>query len=264
MRFSRRSAAAGWRPCFRHRHPDEPTGGAEAGADRQRPGSARDPRGRALGRETSRAILPDERSCAGGVRPRHRVGLLHIAMEYLEGRNLSEVIAGPMNTERAARIAVQLCEFLEAATASRSRSRAGAALAAPRRSQASQHPGDRRRSRQGPRLRIAKALSLSRKVTRNDFGSIAYLSPERLDSGEIDPQSDFWASASCSTRWSAAGSVQAPDTRRLDQRIKSRRPPASLQGRCSPGLLAVIGRCWRANRRIATPRRRPSARISSA
>ncbi len=44
-------------------------------------------------------------------------------MEYLEGLNLSEVIAGgPLNSERAAGIAVQLCEFLEAAHGSRSRS----------------------------------------------------------------------------------------------------------------------------------------------
>ena len=40
---------------------------------------------------------------------------------------------------------------------------------------------------------IAKALSLSRKVTRNDFGSVAYLSPERLETGEVDAFADFWA-----------------------------------------------------------------------
>jgi hypothetical protein len=80
-------------------------------------------------------------------------------------------------------------------------------------------------------------------VTRNDFGSIAYLSPERLDSGEIDPQSDFWAVGVLLYEM-VSGSLpfQAPDTRRLDQRIKSRRPPASLEGRCSPGLVAVIGK----------------------
>ena len=39
----------------------------------------------------------------------------------------------------------------------------------------------------------AKALSLSRKVTRNDFGSTAYLSPECLESGDRDLHSDAWA-----------------------------------------------------------------------
>ena len=118
-----------------------------------------------------------------------------IAMEHLAGRNLSEVIGeGPLPAERAVRIAMQLCEFLEDAASVR---------------------GDARRAHVQPLLHgdlkprnirvldgdeikvfdfgIAKALSLSRKVTRNDFGSIAYLSPERLGVGEIDAQAELWA-----------------------------------------------------------------------
>jgi tetratricopeptide (TPR) repeat protein len=90
---------------------------------------------------------------------------------------------------------------------------------------------------------IAKALSLSRKVTRNDFGSIAYLSPERLESGEIDPQADFWAVGVLLYEMVSGGlPFQAPDTRRLEQRIQSGQPPASLGGRCTTGLAAVIGK----------------------
>ena len=33
---------------------------------------------------------------------------------------------------------------------------------------------------------IAKALSLSRRLTRNEFGSVPYASPERLDFGEVE------------------------------------------------------------------------------
>ena len=33
---------------------------------------------------------------------------------------------------------------------------------------------------------IAKALSLSRRLTRNEFGSVPYASPERLDSGDVE------------------------------------------------------------------------------
>ena len=33
---------------------------------------------------------------------------------------------------------------------------------------------------------IAKALSLSRRLTRNEFGSVPYASPERLDSGDVN------------------------------------------------------------------------------
>ena len=63
-------------------------------------------------------------------------------------------------------------------------------------------------------------------MTRNDFGSIAYLSPERLDSGEIDAQSDFWAIGVLLYEMVSGGlPFQAPDTRCSEQRILSRRPP---------------------------------------
>jgi tetratricopeptide (TPR) repeat protein len=80
-------------------------------------------------------------------------------------------------------------------------------------------------------------------VTRNDFGSIAYLSPERLESGEIDPHADFWAVGVLLYEMVSGGlPFQAPDTRRLEQRIESRQPPPSLGGCCTPGLAAVIGK----------------------
>ncbi len=42
---------------------------------------------------------------------------------------------------------------------------------------------------------IAKALSATRNFTRNQFGSIPYSSPERLNSGEVDAASDLWSVA---------------------------------------------------------------------
>jgi serine/threonine protein kinase/tetratricopeptide (TPR) repeat protein len=172
-------------------------------------------------------------------------GYFYIAMEYLEGLNLSEVIAsGPFDSARAAGIAAQLCEFLEAAH--------GFQVTIDGRPLRSLLHGDLKprniRVTQGDRVKvldfgIAKALSLSRKVTRNDFGSIAYLSPERLDSGEMDRQADFWAVGVLLYEMVSGGlPFQAPDTRRLEQRIQSGQPPASLGGRCTPGLAAVIGK----------------------
>jgi eukaryotic-like serine/threonine-protein kinase len=172
-------------------------------------------------------------------------GYFYIAMEYLEGLNLSEVIAaGPLPSERAAGIAVQLCRFLEAAH--------GFEVTIDGRPLRSLLHGDLKprniRVTERDRIKIldfgiAKALSLSRKVTRNDFGSIAYLSPERLESGEIDPHSDFWAVGVLLYEMVSGGlPFQAPDTRLLDQRIQSRQPPSSLAGRCSPGMAAVIGK----------------------
>ena len=169
----------------------------------------------------------------------------YIAMEYLEGRNLSEVLGdGPLVPERAAGLAIQLCQFLEAAH--------GFEATIDGRHLRSLLHGDLKprniRVLDGDRIKvldfgIAKALSLSRKVTRNDFGSIAYLSPERLESGEIDAHADFWAVGVL--LYEMVGGVQpfrAPDTRRLEQRIRSLRPAAPLEPPCPPGLQAIVAK----------------------
>jgi serine/threonine protein kinase len=168
-----------------------------------------------------------------------------IAMEYLAGRNLSEVIAaGPLPAERAVHIAIQLCEFLQAAEAfertldGRQFSRLLHGDLKPRNI----------RVLDGDEIKvfdfgIAKALSLSRKVTRNDFGSIAYLSPERLESGEIDAQAEFWAVGVLLYEMvSGAQPFRAADTRRLEQLIRARQPPADLDGACPAALKAIVAK----------------------
>jgi len=174
----------------------------------------------------------------------------YIAMEYLEGRNLSEIITdGPLPPVRAVGIAIQLCDFLEAAH--------GFEATIDGRQLRSLLHGDLKprniRVLEDDQIKvldfgIAKALSLSRKVTRNDFGSVAYLSPERLESGDIDRQADFWAVGVL--LYEMVGGLQpfqAPDTRRLEQLIRSRQPAASLDGACSRGLQAVIARLLAGN-----------------
>jgi hypothetical protein len=90
---------------------------------------------------------------------------------------------------------------------------------------------------------IAKALSLSRKVTRNDFGSVAYLSPERLESGEVDGYADYWAVGVLLYEMvRGTPPFQAPDTRRLERQILSRLPPPALAGRCPIGMQAVVAK----------------------
>ena len=191
----------------------------------------------------------------------------YIAMEYLEGRNLSEVIGdGPLAPERAAGLAIQLCQFLEAAH--------GFEATIDGRHLRSLLHGDLKprniRVLDGDRIKvldfgIAKALSLSRKVTRNDFGSIAYLSPERLESGEIDAARGFLGG------------------RRPALRNGGRRPAVSGAGHAPPGAAhpipapggaaraAVSARpagdrrqaARRGCRRIATATPRPFATISN-
>ena len=168
-----------------------------------------------------------------------------IAMEYLAGRNLSEVInAGPLPPERAVHIATQLCEFLQAAEVfertldGRKFSRLLHGDLKPRNI----------RVLDGDEIKvfdfgIAKALSLSRKVTRNDFGSIAYLSPERLESGEIDAQAEFWAVGVLLYEMvSGVQPFRAADTRRLEHRIRTREAPPPLNGACPPALKAIIAK----------------------
>ena len=168
-----------------------------------------------------------------------------IAMEHLSGRNLSEIIGeGPMPVARAVRVAIQLCDFLQAANGFE-RTLDG------RRFNLLLH-GDLK-----PRnirvldedevkifdFGIAKALSLSRKVTRNDFGSIAYLSPERLESGEIDAQAELWAVGVLLYEMiSGVQPFRAQDTRRLEQRIRARQPPVPLDGGCPVGLQAIVAK----------------------
>ena len=170
----------------------------------------------------------------------------YIAMEYLGGRNLSDVIAeGPMSAVRAVRVATQLCEFLQDAAAFEHTldGRAFARLL----------HGDLKprniRVLEDDEVKvfdfgIAKALSLSRKVTRNDFGSTAYLSPERLESGgDIDAQAEFWAVGVLLYEMvSGVQPFRAPDTRRLEQRIRARQPPPPLDSRCPRGLQAIIAK----------------------
>jgi len=172
-------------------------------------------------------------------------GYFYIAMEYLDGRNLSEILtAGAMSPGRAVNIAIQLSHFLEAAHGFES-------TIDGRRLHSLLH-GDLK-----PRnirvlwpdtvkvldFGIAKALSLSRKVTRNDFGSITYVSPERLESGEIDAYADYWAvGVLLYEMLSGVQPFRAPDTRRLELRIRSQRPPDPLGPPCPPALQAIVAK----------------------
>src|SRR5262249_8391240 len=172
-------------------------------------------------------------------------GYFYIAMEYLDGRNLSEILAvGALRPGRAVNIAVQLCRFLEAAHDFES--------TIDGRQLHSLLHGDLK-----PRnirvlwadtvkvldFGIAKALSLSRKVTRNDFGSLTYVSPERLESGEIDTYSDLWAvGVLLYEMLVGVQPFRAPDTRRLELRIRSQRPPEPLGPEGPPALQAVVAK----------------------
>lgn len=186
-------------------------------------------------------------------------GYFYVAMEYLDGENLSELIArGPLPGDRAADIGRDLARFLEDAHAFET-------VVNGRNLQSLLHldlkPRNVRITSKN-KVKVldfgtAKALSLSRKVTRNDFGSVAYLSPERLETGEVDAWADLWAfGVVLYEMLRGTPPFQAADTRRLERLIMSRRPPASLEGNCPPGLAAIVSRLLdpRQSERYATAR----------
>jgi Ser/Thr protein kinase RdoA (MazF antagonist) len=172
-------------------------------------------------------------------------GYFYVAMEYLDGENLADTIRrGPIPIERATTIAVELCRFLEEAHRFE-------AVVRGRKLQSLLHgdltPRNVRITSDSQTkvldFGIAKALSLSRKVTRNDFGSLAYLSPERLESGDVDGSDGIWAvGVMLYEMVSGERPFRAPDTRRLEQQIVARHPPPTLDGRCPIGLRAIIAR----------------------
>jgi tRNA A-37 threonylcarbamoyl transferase component Bud32 len=168
-----------------------------------------------------------------------------IAMEYVGGENLSELIArGPVPPPEAVRIASQLAIFLDAAHrfSTTIDGREFWSLVhgdlKPRNVRLAEN-GDIRVLDFG----IAKALSLSRKVTRNDFGSIPYLSPERLDSTHVDAHADLWALGVILYELvSGNAPFQAVDTRRLEQQIRAGYVHRPLPESCPTGLRAIVSR----------------------
>jgi len=171
-------------------------------------------------------------------------GYFYVAMEYLDGENLSDLVShGPLPPVRATAIARDLARFLEDAHDFE-------AVVNGRNLQSLLHldlkPRNVRITSKN-KVKVldvgtAKALSLSRKVTRNDFGSVAYLSPERLETGEVDARADLWALGVVLYEMiRGIPPFQATDTRRLERLILSRRPPPPLEG-CPAGLAAIVAK----------------------
>jgi serine/threonine protein kinase/tetratricopeptide (TPR) repeat protein len=168
-----------------------------------------------------------------------------IAMEYVDGENLSDLISrGRLLPTEVVRIASELCRFLD--TAHRFNTtvdgREFVSLV-----HGDLKPRNVRLSTSGEikvlDFGIAKALSLSRKVTRNDFGSMPYLSPERLESTEVDARADLWGfGVILYELLSGTPPFQAEDTRRLEQQIRVGYPRRPLTAPCPLALQAIVAR----------------------
>ena len=169
-------------------------------------------------------------------------GYLYIAMEYVEGEDLSTLIShGPIEPGRAVSMAIQLCEFLEEIDHLDLEILGGSPLTLLHNDLKPRNV----RVMTGDRLKVldfgaAKALSMNRRATRNEFYSTPYLSPECLESGERDRQADAWAvGVILYEMLTGHPPFRGDDTRRLEDRIRSRRPPEPVSD-CPPALQAVI------------------------
>jgi serine/threonine protein kinase len=124
-----------------------------------------------------------------------RDGYFYIAMEYIEGEDLSELVArGPLAPERAVSIALDVLDVLVKAhsfqTVIENKPHRGIIHGDIK-------PRNIRITSSGQvkvlDFGIAKAVSMTRSITFNQFGSIPYSSPERLQTGDMDVQSDIWS-----------------------------------------------------------------------
>lgn len=163
-------------------------------------------------------------------------GRLVIAMEYVEGEDLARRIAGQsLDARTAARVARELCEHLRCAQ----RFERGIVHGdiKPRNVRIAGADGAVRVLDFG----IAKALSETRRQTRNAFASLAYSSPERLDTAHVDVHSDLWAVA-CVLYEMLVGRppFEGEDTRRVEERIRRGGVGPGLPASCPAPLAAIL------------------------
>jgi serine/threonine protein kinase/tetratricopeptide (TPR) repeat protein len=170
-------------------------------------------------------------------------GFYWVAMEYVAGQDLSDVLApGPLSETRAVLIADQLCAMLEVC-------HQFSAEIGGRRISGIVH-GDIKpeniRLQENDRVRvldfgIAKHLSQTRRFTVNLFGSLPYTPPERLDRGAVDRHSDLWAvGVVLYLMVSGEPPYTGNDAEELEAKIRRGDPPAPLPSEVSPKLKRII------------------------
>lgn len=172
-------------------------------------------------------------------------GYFFVSMEYIAGEDLAEVLQrGPIPSEKAAAIAADICQTLENAHT--------LDVNLDGKEFHGIVHGDIKprnvRIDSENRVRvidfgIAKALSLSRRLTRNEFGSVPYASPERLDTGDVDAHSDLWSVGVLLYEMvSGKQPYQAESTQRLESLIRARAPFAPLPDSCPLPLRQIIAK----------------------
>ncbi|HLK69945.1 MAG TPA: serine/threonine-protein kinase [Bryobacteraceae bacterium] len=170
-------------------------------------------------------------------------GFFFVAMEYVDGQDLSELMKrGPLMQEFAVEVAVSVAQTLENAhdlqveLGGKEFHGIVHGDIKPKNIRVDSHGRVRVLD-----FGIAKALSLSRRLTHNDFGSVGYGSPERLESGEVNEQSDLWSLAVMLYEMvTGLQPYQAASTELLDRMIRSRIPPPPAPDPCPKPLRRIL------------------------
>lgn len=177
-------------------------------------------------------------------------GCFFVAMEYVEGRSLAEVLREEqrLDARRAARIAIEVCSQLqtlhsfEAELDGRKRAVVHGDIK-PANIQIGPHDEVRLLD-----FGIAKAITSTHNLTHHNLGSPAYCSPERVRNSQVDQHADLWAlGVSLYEMVAGMPPYQAQNTRKLENLIQSRRPPRALPETCPHSLRAVISKALAAD-----------------
>jgi hypothetical protein len=204
------------------------------------------------GDSTSRMILEAERRGAAIQRAMFAVdprmveiydfgdidGYFFVAMQYVEGRNLAELLHADhiLDPNRAAVIALEICEQLAKFHSWQSAVVHGDIKP----SNIHIGPNDTVRLLD---FGIAKTLRAGRDATAHNFGSPGYCSPERLVRSEVDQQSDLWAvGATLYEMLAGVPPYQAQDTRKLEALIRAKRPPRALPASVPKPLRLIVSK----------------------
>jgi len=173
-----------------------------------------------------------------------RDGYFYIAMQYVEGRSLSEALArdGRMEPYRAARIAMEICGQLEKFHSFQPGDGTTTTVVHGDIKPSNIHLGPNETVRLLD-FGIAKTLRPDCDFTFHNFGSPSYCSPERLGRSLVDQQADLWAvGITLYEMVAGAPPYQAETTRKLEKLIQSRRPPRALPANCPRPLKAIVGK----------------------